>query len=157
MNPTLYRTEWVSQEGWDEPLEGNVHAGFRNRETKSESAFVGKHNPTDGVISVLNRLYEFRGGLVVEGFLRENLPQNPYMAGVLLVAQDRIHDRFGLGARAILEVVTDPDAPSDQQLFIIIRTRFPAKIARDLLSVLREGWWRTLPRAARRKLELDVE
>ncbi len=157
MNPTLYRTEWVSQEDWDEPLEDDVHTGFPPQETKSENAFAGKRNPTDGVISVLNRLYEFRGGLVVEGFLRENLPQNRYMAGILLEAQARIHDRFRSGARVILEVVTDPDAPSDQQLFIIIRTRFPMKIARDLLSVLRESWWRTLPREARRKLELDVE
>jgi hypothetical protein len=93
----------------------------------------------------------------VEEFLRENLRSDPYMAGVLLEAQGRIHDQFDSGARVILEVVTDPEAPSDQQLFIITRTKFPARIARDLLSVLRQDWWRTLPRTLRRKLELDVE
>ncbi len=150
----VYAEEWASSsEDWSEPVES---PRFTNV-TENGNTFVGKTAATDGMISRLNRLYEFRGGLALEEFLQENLHQNRYMAAVLIEAHGVIRDYFGSGTRVILEVVTDPDAPADQQLFIVIRTRFPTKIARDLLSVLRKRWWRTLPRTARRKMELDVE
>lgn len=130
--------------------------GRSARHYLSEGFGIAKPALADG-ISVLNRLYEFRGGLVLEEFLRNNLHKNPYLAIALVEAHGVIRDHFGSGTRVILEVVTDPDAPADQQLFIVIRTRFPTKIARDLLSVLRQKWWRTLPQTVKKKMEIDVE
>ena len=116
-----------------------------------------EHILADGIISVLNRLYEFRGGLTVEEFLRNNIRENASLVSILLAAPRVIRDHFGSDARVALEVVADPEAPADQQLFVVIRTKFPASIARALLAELDRGWWQSASPAAQGKLELDIE
>jgi hypothetical protein len=125
---------------------------------------VGNDNPfsdepglADGLISRLHRRYEFRGGLALENFLRENLRENEHLGGLLLEAYEVIRDLYGPGTRVALEVVADPDAPGNEELFVLIRSRFPPKVARALLSALDQGWWRNASPTARGKLELDVE
>lgn len=123
----------------------------------SGNSFSDEPALADGLISKLRRRYEFRGGLALENFLRENAQENEHLGGLLLEAYEVIRGLFGPETRVALEVVTDPDAPGDQELFVIIRTKFPPKVARALLSVLDQGWWRNVSPAARGKMELDVE
>lgn len=106
-----------------------------------------------GTISSLRKLYEFRGGLVVERFLRDHR----FLNRLLLDAYEEIREHFGVGTRAVLEVVTEPEAQEDQQLFVVIRTKFPPKAARVLLAELDQEWWMdTLP-AAQDKMEFALE
>ena len=166
MNPTLYRTEWVSyREDWDEPTEPHGHASFESTgadkedstETDNEDVLIPRSALADGLISELNRRYEFRGGLIVERFLRENLRQDSSLASVLLQAHGILRGSFHSGTRMILEVVMDPEFPADQQLFVIARTKLPRKIARQILPTVERGWWRSVPLEVRKKVELDVE
>lgn len=107
----------------------------------------------DGFISELNRLYEFRGGLVLEDFLRGNT----HLGNLLLEAYEVIREHFGPRTRVALEVITDSEAPGDQELFVVIRTRFRPKLARALLSDLDRGWWRDALPIAKGKMELALE
>lgn len=118
-----------------------------------EDAFSDEPALADGFISELNRRYEFRGGLVLEDFLRGN----SYLGRPLLEASEVIRSHFGFGTRLALEVVADPEAPGDQQVFVVIRTRFRPKIARALLSDLDRRWWRDALSATQGKMELAVE
>ncbi len=161
MNPTLYKNEWVLEESqketWDAPIEYEENEKLHFQEV--DNKFVGKYDPDSGVISILNRLYEFRGGLIVENFLRESLNQNPLLASVLIQVHGAIRNFFrpGTGTRMILEVVIDPEFPADQQLFVIARTKIPRKLAREFLSTLEQGWWRSVSLDIRKKVELDIE
>lgn len=151
---TLYK-EWVpSPEDWSEPAEhysplgSGIAASIENRGT-----FLGKPALAEGSISGLRKLYEFRGELDVERFLRDN----PSLNRVLLEAHEEIREHFDVGTRTALEVVTDPEVQEDQQLFVVIRTKFPPKVARALLAELDRDWWLgALPRT-QGKMELIIE
>ncbi len=150
--------EAFAGEEWPAPAVRYVPSGLSFADHgEAEDEFINVVPLTDEPVPRLRRLYEFRGGLIVEEFLRENLRQNPSLADVLIQAHGVIRGYFRSGTRIILEVVTDPEAPADQQLFVIVRTRLPRKIARELLSIVERGWWRSVPLAIRKKVELDVE
>lgn len=159
-NPTVYRNEWASspEEDWGESTEHYVPASFHIANVAdNEDIFAGRLALTDGFISKLRRRYDFREELAVENFLRENLQENPRLGSLLLEAYEVIREHFGSGTRVALEVVTDPEAPGDRQLFVVIRTRFRPKIARALLSELDRGWWLDVLPVAQGKMELAVE
>ena len=97
----------------------------------------------DGFVSTLKTLYEFKDDSP-ESFLRENLA----LSGLLFRAYGEIRKHFGSEVKTILEVVADPEAPSDGQLFVLIRTELPRREARTRLAELDRGWWlRVLPTA----------
>lgn len=100
----------------------------------------------------LSRLYDFRDDLVAS-FLEEN----PSLGELLFAAHKVVYEHFGPEAEMALEVVTDPEAPEDQELFVVIRTKFPPKDARALLSEIDRGWWRDVSPAAQGKMELALE
>lgn len=159
MSPTLYRNEWASShEDWDESTEAHEQEGFRPTNTDNEGAFVRKVALADGLISQINRRYDFRGGLALEEFLQKSLRDNPHLSGLLFEAHEMIRDPryFGSGARLALEVVTDPEALGDRQLFVVIRTKFPRKIARAILSTLDQEWWLDALPATEGKVEIAL-
>lgn len=155
MNPTLYKTQWAVQQDWDDPIEREEDEDEEFHLLEGGNEFIGKGDFGGGVISILNRLYEFRGGLTVEKFLR----QNSSLADVLMQTHEVVRSVFrpGTGTRMILEVVIDPEFPADQQLFVIARTKIPRKLAREYLSMLEQGWWQSVPLEIRKKVELDIE
>lgn len=151
---TLYK-EWVSSpEDWSKATEHDVPLSFGIvASTENGGPFVGKSVLAERSISRLRKLYEFRGGLGVERFLHDN----PFLNRLLLDAYEEIREHFGVGTRAVLEVVADSEAQEDQQLFVVIRTKFPPRAARVLLAELDQEWWLdTLP-AARDKMEFALE
>jgi hypothetical protein len=107
---------------------------------------------TDGFISELRRLYKFRDDLV-ESFLEEN----PSLGSLLFEAYKIIPDHFGSEVETALEVVADPEAPEDRELFVVIRTELPPMKARALLSELDQGWWRDVSPVAEGKMEFALE
>jgi hypothetical protein len=109
--------------------------------------------PTDGFISELNTLYEFKDGPVVESFLEEN----PSLGDLLFDAHEIIREHFGPETRMVLEVVADPEALGDKQLFVLIRTDLPRKDARARLAELDQAWWLYALPAAEGKMEIALE
>lgn len=107
----------------------------------------------EGLISSLRRRYTFRDDIAVEGFLRKN----QFLIQLLFSAFKEIRKHFDGNPRLALEVSTDPEATGDQQLFVIIRTRFRPKIARAILSDLDQGWWLGALPAAQGKMEFSLE
>jgi hypothetical protein len=117
-----------------------------------QTAYADKTALADEFIGVLKELYEFKGPLV-ESFLKGN----PSLTSLLFAAYGAIHDYFGSGFEAALEVVADPEALGDRQLFVLIRTELPRKEARAHLAEFDRGWWlRVLP-AADGKMEIALE
>lgn len=139
----LYREETVSmqEKEWSEPRK-----------------LYSPPNPNtpilaDRSVSRLRRLYEFRGGLALERFLRDN----DFLITLLLDAPEEIRKHFDSGTRVALEIVEDPEARGDQQLFVVVRTKFPPKVARALLAQLDQNWWLDVLPAARGKMEIATE
>lgn len=127
------------------------------KKESGEGHIIGEHSktaaPTDGWISDLNSLYDFKDPLVVESFLEEN----PSLADLLSEAYKVILGRFGPGVKMALEVVADPEARGDKQLFVLIRTDLPRREARQQLSDLDQAWWLSALPAAEGKMEIALE
>jgi len=106
----------------------------------------------DGFASTLKTLYEFKDDLA-ESFLREN----PALSGLLFGAYGEVRKHFGSGVKMALEVVADPEAPGDRQLFVLIRTELPRREARAHLAELDRGWWLNALPATEGKMEIALE
>jgi hypothetical protein len=107
----------------------------------------------DKVINELkNDLYEFKDDQV-ESFLEEN----PALADLLYQAHKMIPEFFGPEVKMALEVVADPEALGDKQLFVLIRTDLPRREARQHLSDLDQAWWLSALPAAEGKMEIALE
>ncbi len=106
----------------------------------------------DGLAAALNPLYEFRGDSVGE-FLAEN----PSLGSLLFEAHHVIRKRFGSEVETALEVVADPEALGDRQLFALIRTELPRKEARARLAELDRTWWFDALPASKGKMEIALD
>ncbi len=102
-------------------------------------------------IGELKRLYGFRDDQV-EAFLEEN----PSLVNLLLETHEIIREHFGSEVEAALEVLADPEALGDRQLFVLIRTKLPRKEARTRLAELDRGWWLNALPAADGKMEIAL-
>ena len=103
-------------------------------------------------ISELNRLYEFKDDLV-ESFLKEN----PSLGSLLFEAHKIIQEYFDPEVAMALEVVADPEALGDRQLFVLIRTELARQEARAHLAELDQGWWLDALPATEGKMEIALE
>jgi hypothetical protein len=117
-----------------------------------QTAYMDKAALTSEFISALKKLYEFKGSLV-ESFLKEN----PSLTSLLFAAYGAVHEHFGSGVETALEVVADPEALGDRQLFVLIRTELPRKEARAYLADLDRGWWLGALPAAEGKMEIALD
>jgi hypothetical protein len=124
----------------------------RINETHDEETFEDEAALARGFISELNRVYEFRDGLV-EKFLEEN----PSLDALLFEAYKMIRRHFGSQVHVALEVMADPESVGDQQLFVLIRTEFPPRTAGAHLAVLDQEWWLEALPAAEGKMEIALE
>lgn len=102
-------------------------------------------------VGELGELYEFNNG-AVEGFLAEH----PSLADLLFQTHERIGEYFGSGVEAALEVVADPEALGDRQLFVLIRAGLPRREARARLAELDRGWWMDALPAAEGRMEITL-
>lgn len=105
-----------------------------------------------GFASALNPLYEFRGDSV-RGFLAEN----PFLGSLLFEAHEVIRKHFGPKVETALEVVVDPEALGDRQLFVVVQTELPREEARVRLAELDRGWWLDALPASKGKMEIALD
>jgi hypothetical protein len=112
----------------------------------------GSTKAQDGFIGELNQLYEFKDGQV-EGFIEEN----PSLADLLFEAYKIIPGHFGPETGMALEMVADPEALGDKQLFLLIRTELPRKVALERLSELDRAWWLDMVPEAEGRMEIALE
>ncbi len=147
--PSRLRQVRLEREEWYIPSDSNLATVVEIEDEPINIAFI-----PEGLLSILRRWYEFRDEAAVADFLQEN----SFLIPVLFSAHKKIRDNFlDPKTRIILEIVSDPEAPGDQELFAVIRTRFQPKIARTLLSELDREWWRGVLPTTQGKMELDVE
>ncbi len=145
----------------------SLHADFRevapqhgaktptehSNEAHSEDAVADTAAHAAGFISELYDLYEFRDNRAVESFLEEN----DSLGDLLFEAHGVIREYFGSEVHMALEVVADPEALGDKQLFVLIRTESSPKVAREQLAELDKAWWlETLP-ATEGKMEVALD
>jgi hypothetical protein len=123
---------------------------------RGEGYLIGKQSSSsasiDTVISELKERYEFKDGRV-ERFIEEN----PALGNLLLEAYKIIPAHFGPDVGMALEMVADPEALGDRQLFVLIRTELPRPHARMRLAELDEAWWLDALPAAEGKMEIALE
>jgi hypothetical protein len=104
-------------------------------------------------LQTIEKLYAFHRPLEVKEFLAAH----PFLEPLLVEAYDKIGDYFGPQPDVVLEVVTDPEAIDDRELFVFIRTNLPPEEALDRLDRLDQEWWLDAADQADGKLCIHVE
>jgi len=61
----------------------------------------------------LEKLYTYRRPMEVKGFIKAY----PFLVPLLVEAHDKIGEYFGPQSEVVLEVVTDPEADDERELF----------------------------------------
>jgi len=88
-------------------------------------------------IERLQEIYSFRRKEEVAGFLENH----PYLVPLLLEAYPQIERHFSGHPVVFLEVITDPEADDDRELYAFIGTRLPPEGALDKLDKFDKDWW----------------
>ena len=101
----------------------------------------------------LERLYQFRRREEVLQYLADHRFLDP----LLRETHGKIAEYFGPSPEVILEVVTDPEAEDDRELFAFIRTDLPPEEALRRLERLDQEWWLGEADQAEGKLCIHVE
>lgn len=104
-------------------------------------------------ISNLHSYYMFNDGEAVDSFLCDN----PFLTSILLNARHNIAERFEDNPSLALEIVSDPEEPGADQLFLFIQTSLPPEQARERLRRLDREWWLAVVPTVRNKLTIDTE
>ena len=119
---------------------------------------MGRHREATSSVSLhiqeilrLMGLYNFRGREVTEF-----LERNDFLIPLLFEAHGEIKDRFG-SAVFFLEVIADPEAADDRELYALVATHLPPEAALEKLERLDKEWWLAAMDRARCKLCIDVE
>ena len=103
--------------------------------------------------NLLEEVYVFRRPPEVAGFLEKN----SFLISLLFEVYPQIEKYFGKNAPVFLEVVTDPEATDDRELYALIATQLPPEAALEKLERLDKGWWLSAMYRAQCKLSIDVE
>lgn len=120
--------------------------------TWSESgASVVRNSESQALL--IAELYDLTRPDEVLQFLSSHL----FLVPLLIEARDKIADIFGHESRVVLEVITDPEAPADRELFAFVRTALPADKALQKLGQLDQDWWLDRLDDAQGKLCIHVE
>lgn len=104
-------------------------------------------------IGWIRLLYDVRTPVQVTMFLEAN----PFLVPLLFEVYGKIGQYFGPSPRVALEVVFDPEADHDVDLFALIQTHANPKEALACLDRLDEEWWLDALSRAQCKMTLDVE
>ncbi len=108
---------------------------------------------SEAAIKSFERLYAFRRPEEVRQFLEAY----PFLVALLRETRDKIGDYFGPQTAVTLEVVTDPEAIDDRELFAFIQTSLPSHEALDKLERLDQEWWLDAADRSEGKLCTHVE
>ena len=98
-------------------------------------------------------MYVFRRPEEVIEFLEDH----PFLVALLFDAHPQIVKHFGPRPDAVLEVVADPEAMADRELFVLVRTDLPPDDALCRLERLDMDWWLDAMDRAHASLCIDLE
>lgn len=104
-------------------------------------------------IQFLALLYKFKDYSRVTGFLMES----PFLTDLLFEAHERIEAYFGSDTEIALDVVVDPEAEDDRELFVLVQTGLPPNEALARLSSFDQEWWLHALPVASCKMTIDLE
>ena len=104
-------------------------------------------------IQALEQQYIFRDRNGVIGFLENH----KFLIPLLLEAYSKIRLYFTEYPEVVLEVVTDPDVPNDNQLVASIKTNLSPNEALEKLDSFDSKWWLQSMDRARGELCISVE
>jgi hypothetical protein len=120
---------------------------------------MGKKNKSSPTVEAprqeierLQEIYSFLRKEEVAGFLESY----PYLVPLLFEACPQVRKHFGCDAPVFLEVVTDPEATDDRELYALIGTRLPPEAALEKLERFDNEWWSAVLDRAQCKLCIDV-
>jgi len=105
------------------------------------------------VLQPFEQLYTFRRPSEVLEFLNAH----PFLVPPLMEAHGKIAQYFGPFPDVVLEVVTDPEAENDRELFALVQTDLSPDEALHRLDRLDQEWWLEASLQARCLLNIDVE
>lgn len=117
-----------------------------------EAEQVGWHLPEAKPVPEIERLYTVRRPDEVWAFLRAH----PELVPLLKEAYQRIQKHFP-DSPVALEVIADPEAPDDRDLWAFIQTTLPPEEALEQVNRFDEEWWLAALDKANGKLGIDVE
>ncbi|MBV9020754.1 MAG: hypothetical protein JOZ71_08565 [Ktedonobacteraceae bacterium] len=118
---------------------------WQQKSTSIFYAFEAQHQRLEAVYSFRNKQKILRF-LETKQFL------------ILLLLEARFHiAKFFPGSEVFLEIDTDPEAPTDEQLVAFIATSLPSNEALARLKQLDEDWWLNALDRAQGKLCITVE
>jgi hypothetical protein len=104
-------------------------------------------------IQLLDELYIFRRSMEVMSFIEDH----PLLVPLLEEAYINIVRYFGPYPHVFLEVISDPEATNDRQLFAFIGTHLSPDQALNSLERFDEEWWLDVLDQAQGKLCIDIE
>jgi hypothetical protein len=104
-------------------------------------------------MQLVGKLFTFRNPQEVSEFLHAH----PFLVPLLVEAHDRIAHYFEPSPEVVLEVITDPEAEDDHELFVFIRTALPPDEAIRKLDWFDQEWWLEASPRAKCLLNIDVE
>jgi hypothetical protein len=90
------------------------------------------------------------------GTVYEFLSAAPFLEELLLEGHAIIGRIFGAGTKISLEIVDEPDAPGQVELFGFIHTSMPPKDVSQKLDTFDREWWITAVRRAAGKLNFSL-
>ena len=104
-------------------------------------------------LQTLEQLYTFRRPEEVSEFLRDH----SFLVPLLLEAHGKIEQYFGSSSEVILEVITDPEAEDDHELFALVPTNLSPDEALSHLDRFDQEWWLDASSQAHCLLNIDLE
>ncbi len=104
-------------------------------------------------LSQVKQLYTFRSEAEVIAFLQ----RFSFLIALLLELYGKIAEYFGLWPEVVLEVVTEPEAEGQSELFALIRTNLSPSEALACLERFDQEWWLDASERAQCMLNVDVE
>jgi len=103
-------------------------------------------------VAELKERYTFRR----EGEVLQYLRRYPSVVEVLMEARDVVRQFFGEGTHLVLEVITDYEDRTWQDLWILIYTDLESNQARVVLHEFFRKWWFEADKKAGYKLLIDL-
>jgi hypothetical protein len=107
----------------------------------------------DPALQALDQFYTFRRAEEVSGFLQAH----PFLVPLLLEAHGKIAKYFGPSPEVVLEVIIDPEAEDDRELFALVRVDLSPDEAVRRLERFDQEWWLDASSQGCCLLNIDVE
>jgi len=88
---------------------------------------------------------------------RRYVQGHPWVFELLIESVAHVSRVFGPQSRVTLELVSDPSAPADEELFALIPCSLGGQVGRELLRNLDTSWWLNASTRSHNDLIFDIK